>query len=118
MLFRSNYSIIKNSNSNALVSGNSNVGGLVGINNKTIENCYAVGLVTGTGTYVGGLVGENRGVSATVTSSYYDSTTTGQSDTGKGVGETTANMKTQSTFTGWDFTNIWTIETGSYPTLR
>jgi hypothetical protein len=35
----------------------SRIGGLVGINYGTITDCYATGKVTGTGNYVGGLVG-------------------------------------------------------------
>jgi len=41
------------------VSGNINVGGLVGDNGDTISNCYATGSVSGD-TNVGGLVGSNR----------------------------------------------------------
>ena len=93
---------------------NGRVGGLVGLNQKAIENCYAAGQVTGNGTNAGGLVGENEG---TITLSYYDIDTTGQSDTGKGDGKTTAEMKQAATFTGWD-TSIWNITDGSYPTLE
>ena len=102
------------------VEGKVYIGGLVGGNNHNIKNSYAVGKVivtNGADGFIGGLIGRLMG-GGKVTSSYYDSTTTEQTDTGKGVGETTANMKTQSTFVDWDFTNIWTIETGSYPTLR
>jgi len=56
---------------------------------------------------VGGLVGVNSG---TVTSSYYDSETSGQSDTGKGDPKTTAEMKSQTTFVGWDFDEVWGID--------
>jgi hypothetical protein len=95
---------------------NGRVGGLVGLNQKAIENCYAAGQVTGNGTNVGGLVGENNG---TITSSYYDSEKTGQSDTGKGDGKTTVDMMKKTTFSGWDFETIWKIvEDSSYPTLK
>lgn len=90
------------------------VGGLIGMSYKTITNSYAAGLVTGTGTSVGGLVGNNTG---TVIGSYYDSVTTLQSDTGKGDGKTTEDMKKASTFSGWD-TDIWNITNDSYPTLK
>ena len=40
------------------VNGNEYVGGLVGTSNADISNSYSIGAVTGTGDYVGGLVGE------------------------------------------------------------
>ena len=97
------------------------VGGLVGSNYGTISNSYATGSVTGTGNYssVGGLVGYNNS-SSTISNSYYDKQTTGQTDTGKGTGKTTAEMKTKSTYEGWDFEAIWEINSArnnGYPTL-
>ena len=86
------------------VSGVYAVGGLVGYNAGTVNECYAAGDVDGEAGYTGGLIGYNTG---TVTASYYDGGTTGQTDTGKGTKITTAQMQTQSTFTGWDFTNTW-----------
>ncbi|MBW0002242.1 MAG: filamentous hemagglutinin N-terminal domain-containing protein, partial [Hyphomicrobiales bacterium] len=69
-------------------SGSSAVGGLVGNNNtsNTITQSFATGPVLATGsTKVGGLVGSNTG---TVTNSFWDSETTGQT-TGIGSGTTT-----------------------------
>ena len=66
---------------------------------------------------VGGLVGNNYNE---ITSGYYDSETSGQSDEGKGEPKTTAEMKQQSTYTGWDFENIWAIapaKNNGYPYL-
>ena len=40
----------------------------------------------------------------------YDQETSGQSDTGKGEPRTTAEMKTQSTYTDWDFEAVWGID--------
>jgi len=59
-------------------------------------------------------VGQNQGP---ITSSYYNYQTSGQSDNdGRGEPRTTAEMKTQSTFEGWDFGNIWMIDEGNdYP---
>lgn len=51
----------------------------------------------------GGILGRSFG-EGTFTNAFYDSTTTGASDAGNGTGKTTAQMKTESTFTGWDFT--------------
>jgi hypothetical protein len=123
-----NLGTIKNSYSTGSVSGTNQVGvetgGLVGLNDSTaeIDNCYAVGYVTG-GVEVGGLVGSNAGV--TPTACYYDSQTTGQSDTGKGDPRTTNQMKlidtSVTTYSGWDFTTVWGISSGingGYPYLR
>jgi hypothetical protein len=53
--------------------------------------------VTGTGVNVGGLIGELEfGI---ITNSYYDSTTSGMSDEGKGEGLSTEDMQIQANFT-------------------
>jgi hypothetical protein len=63
------------------------------------------------------LVGWNNG--GTTTNSYWDIETSGQSTSDGGTGKTTAEMKTQSTYTNWDFVNIWAIKEGvSYPYLQ
>ncbi|MGE0931115.1 T9SS type A sorting domain-containing protein [Peijinzhouia sedimentorum] len=138
------------------VSAGSNVGGLVGQSNlaTTITNCYSSTTVSGSGTQKGGLsgnllassvitnsysIGQVNGTggglvgsitSSTVTNSFYNSETSGKSDTGKGVPKTTAQLKTLATFTtdidpnDWDFTagtGVWAINpTGyiSYPYLQ
>ncbi|MGD9862569.1 MAG: GLUG motif-containing protein, partial [Pseudodonghicola sp.] len=118
---------ISNSYATGSVTGYFQVAGLVGQNNAgAISNSYAAGVVSGggTGTHTGGLVGFNSG---TVTNSFYDVTTTGQSDTGKGTGLTTAAMKSLATYTGagWSAddtggtSSIWRVYDGSsYPLLR
>lgn len=54
-----------------------------------------------------------------VVNSYYDSSISGQTDTGKGEPRTTEEMKQQATFENWDFDTIWDIEEGvTYPELR
>ncbi len=141
-LVGSNNGNITESFSTASVTGNSYVGGLAGnFSSYTIENSYATGDVVGNNNKIGGLVGSIQsggeikssyaagsvtGVgdvggllgyeySGTVSVSYYDSQTTGQSDTGKGAPKTTQEMQSQSTFEGWDFTNIWNMQEGNYP---
>jgi hypothetical protein len=94
-------------------------GGLIGsFGGLTVTNAYAAGSVATTD-YVGGLIGAIADESSVV-SSYYDTDTTGQSDSGKGVGESSGVMKTQATYTGWNFTSIWGIGgiNGGYPYLR
>jgi hypothetical protein len=108
---------IGNNYSSAVVNGTENVGGLIGQIDAggNITNCYSVGKVNGT-TSVGGLIGINA---ATATSSYYNSETSGQSDTGKGDPKTTAELLLTTTFVGWDFASTWTIvdtETAPYLT--
>ena len=109
------------------VTGTNKVGGLLGGKsyNPAVKECYAVGAVSGT-TAVGGLIGGVVASPSTVTKSYYDTETTGQSDTGKGTGKTTTAMKQQSTFVDWGFQvnpmsvfYTWEINEGvTYPTLH
>ncbi len=90
---------INNSYSRCNVSGAQYIGGLVGYNiNSTITNSYSTGTVGGG--QKGGLCGQSG---ATVTNSYWDTQTSGISTSYGGTGKTTAQMKSQATFTGWDF---------------
>ncbi|MDD4804465.1 MAG: InlB B-repeat-containing protein, partial [Candidatus Pacebacteria bacterium] len=50
------------------------------------------------------------------TSTYWDTQTSGTTTSAKGTGKTTAEMQTQSTFSEWDFTNVWVMN--GYPILR
>lgn len=95
-------------------------GGLVGANYGTVARCYSVGAVTGTAE-VGGLVGVDSGWGGdgTVTASYWNTQTSGQADSAGGAGRTTAQMRQQSTYVGWDFGDVWSIDEGtSYPLLE
>jgi parallel beta-helix repeat protein len=142
----------------------SSMGGLVGINGGTITNCYATGPVNSTD-YAGGLVELNNGTVSnsystgavsgmygdmggligtdyfgSVSNSFWDNETSGQSTSGGGTGKTTENMKNVRTFTDntwsarltspWDFVgnpyydnnnlNIWNISStinNGYPFL-
>ena len=100
-------------------------GGLAGGNTygSTITNCFATGNVVG-GNYTGGLVGYNS--DSTISGSFWDVETTGQSSSAGGEGKTTAQMQSMTTFTdaGWDFVgeegngtdDIWSIHEGiNYP---
>lgn len=97
------------------VNGRNWVGGLLGYNNNgsIVSNSFSLGRVTGTSN-VGGFAGENLG---TITSSYYNKDLALLLDTGKGEPKTTTEMKSQATYVGWDFTDIWSIEE-NYPILK
>ena len=108
------------------VFGTEFVGGLAGTNHDSIINCYANGGVSGT-TYVGGLVGYKID-DATVSTSFWNIETSGQTTSDGGMGKTTAEMQTADTFldAGWDFVgettngteDIWWIFEGQdYPRL-
>jgi autotransporter-associated beta strand protein len=105
-------------------------GGLVGnLVGGSISDSYSTGYLSGAGVSgVGGLVGMSTG---TVSNSYWNETTSGQTTSAGGTGETTAAMMQQTTFcssgtcsggtTGFDFTSgtgAWGIINGSsYPYL-
>jgi hypothetical protein len=106
------------------VSGAENIGGLFGFyfGNPSTENCYSKGLVTSAGTWVGGFGGYDNGTNTLVTSCYWDTETTGQSTSVSGIGKTTTEMRTQTTYIGWDFsTPVWDIDpvlNSGYPYLN
>ncbi len=100
------------------ITGGGNIGGLVGENSGEVLNCYAIGNVKGVGTNVGGLVGKNYD---TVLYSYYDLYNSGQNDTGKGIPKNTTEMQTgipsPSIYTNWS-NDVWTFTpTDKYPWL-
>ena len=83
------------------ISGSgTSVGGLVGeVNGGTVTASYARGEVQGAN-LVGGLVGRRRG-SATVTDSYWDTETSGQGSSARGVGKTTSELRTPAQTDGY-----------------
>lgn len=108
--------ILLDSYSKADIHGLTYVGGAIGSPGGTVKNIYSTGLITVNGTptsNIGGLVGYSNGL---FTSTYWDTQTSGTTTSAKGTGKTTAEMQTQSTFSGWDFTNIWAMN--GYPILR
>jgi len=106
-------------------------GGLVG-EVRSVDNCYSTGVPSASGArlnYIGGFSG--RSGNGTINDSFWDTETSGYATgcgegtpSGNGpTGKTTAQMKTQSTFTdaGWDFTTVWNIDAdynNGYPILR
>lgn len=109
---------VGNSYATGSVNGGTDVGGLVGQVSVggTVTNGYSTGAVTWT-TSGGGLIGLNAG---TVSNSYWNKATSGKSTSAAGTGvDTTALMQTQSTFSGFDFSNTWRIYAGhTYPLLK
>jgi hypothetical protein len=93
-----NKGTITNSYSSGSVSGSSRVGGLVGINKGTITNSYSSGSVTGS-SEVGGLVGSNRD-EGTITNSYSSCSVSGSSQVGGLVGSNYEGTITNSYSSG------------------
>ncbi len=127
-----NYGVVSDCSSTDSVTGTNCVGGLVAKNLDTVDNCYSTGSVTGD-KRVGGLVGANYydGIDryASISSSFWDIETSGQSTSSGGTGKTTAEMKNTATFSDWNIiavTNpdihntiyIWNIvDAQTYPFL-
>lgn len=90
------------------------VGGFSGDNveEATLYNDYSIGSVTGEDR-VGGLVGYGR---EHVSGCYWDISTSHQTVSAGGTGESDAAMRMQSTYQGWDFTQTWMMD--GYPKPR
>jgi hypothetical protein len=95
------------------------VGGLVGRteNASNLARSYSTGIVTSPGSGVGGLVGSDDGGGTLDTNNYWDKDHSTKLASALGTGKTTLEMQTQSTFNTWDFSDIWSISAGQYPTL-
>lgn len=120
-------SVINNCYASGDVNGIEYAGGLVGFSDiyasqgyTEINNSYSIGKVTGG--KVGGLVGfSDDAVRNSILSSYYNQTNTGLNDIDRGTPLEDAAMKLQSSYVGWDYSNIWSIDenvNNGYPTLR
>jgi hypothetical protein len=108
-----------------------NFGGFIGLNRSTVTNCFSTGSVIYTGgsnPTDKGFIGVNTGGS--YSNNFYDSQVSNQTSATGATATTTANMKTQSTFTGagWDFivetdngtNDYWEMNSGfneGYPIL-
>jgi filamentous hemagglutinin family protein len=105
---------IINTYSTGSISGNSKVGGLIGNSYYSqIKNSYSTSLVTGTND-AGGLIGyKNETPYEVVSNSYWDTQKSGQLTSAGGTGKSSAELQQQTTFTDWDFNNVWTIADGS-----
>ena len=118
---------ITNCYSTSTVYGYYYVGGLLGRNQSgSVSQCYSTGWVSGD-QYVGGLVGDTLGYRP-ITSSFWDTETSGRYTSDGGIGATTTEMQTATTFlnASWDFVgeivngpnDVWWIYEGrDYPRL-
>jgi len=113
-----NQGSVSDSYSTGSVTGEWYVGGLVGDNDSmgTVNNSYASGRVIGQ-SFAGGLVGSNWG---TVSNSFWNTETSGMTESDGGAGKTTAEMQDIATFTDatrewldspWDVTGVAAGET-------
>jgi len=100
------------------VIGDEWVGGLAG-GNSSLTNCYAIAVVLGGEGYTGGLMAYGEGNH--VVASFWDLQASRQQSSVGGVGKTTSQMQTISTYRSWregDSAGIWTIDEGNdYPRL-
>ena len=108
------YSSVAVTNQGEYSIASSLIGAYLGGNptNDILTNSYATGLVSGA-SVSGGLVVSKGVVSAPLNceNSYWNSETTGQTSSSScpSGGRTTAQMMQASTYSGFDFTNIWGI---------
>jgi len=101
---------VSNSYSTGSVTGSKQVGGLVGVNYYgNVTRSYSTGSVAGS-TQIGGLVGYNT---ATVSNSFWDMETSGQSDSAGGIGKTTTEMKSVATFSGAGWNTVTVANPGT-----
>jgi hypothetical protein len=123
-----NFGGMSNCCSTGSVTGSWQVGGLVGQKDRgTVSNSYSTGSVIGSW-QVGGLMGMNYG---SVSDSFWDIQTSGQTTSAGGTGKTTAQMQEIVTFSdaGWNIiavanpstrepSYIWNVVDGqTYPFL-
>jgi len=98
--------------------GSQNAWGSSPIYSSTVQKCYSIGSVTGVDKPGYGFFGHQHSACKD-TLNYWDMNASGQDSTiGNAEGKTTTEMQTEATFVGWDFTNVWEITPGNYPTLR
>jgi mucin-19 len=124
---------ISYSYSQCSVEGESFIGGLIGDTEKVGEygtksyflQCYSTGRVSGSGTNIGGLLGNNA--LGSIVRCMWDTESSGQTSSAAGIGFTTQQMQDPNTYRPyfWDFIGpsdgpheVWDIpEVGGYPVL-
>ena len=103
------------------------VGGVVGSLNGTLTCTYNLGKLSVLECdmqHMGALVGQGR-TNSCITNSYYDNRealpSMGNNSTAGGTACTPAEMKKQSTYAGFDFTDVWSMDPDAaypYPVLQ
>ena len=91
-----------------------------------LQNNYSTGKVIFTGVSVNptdrGFLGDNVFFGVIGSDNFWDKESseqlTSQGPNDKIIGKTTAQMVDQNTYTDWNFTDVWQIQAGCYPTLR
>ena len=97
------------------LTGSGTAGGFCGYNYQSgaIENSYAACALTSSGTKGGFCAGADA--TGTATGCYWDADVSALATSSGGRGRTTVQMQIQSTFTGWDFSSLWSMS--GYPVL-
>ncbi len=99
---------IRNCYATGSVSGTNNIGGFCGLTKEgTHYTCFSIGSVLGKGENIGGFCGLRY--FEIIFNCFWDTQTSGLTNSSGGIGKITAEMKDQSTFTdaAWDFTGVW-----------
>lgn len=126
---------IENCFSSMVLTGKSKIGGIVygAENSAVVENCYYTGSITSTEGKASGLIA--GGSNLTITNCYWSNecemNVDGLPASKRGVGTdisedpttglTLTEMRTKTSYAGWDFDTIWAIDTnknGGLPYLR
>jgi len=113
--------VVQHSYNAGRVTGRAAAGGLAGelLGGAELIQCYSSGSVDGTGISLGGLVGALGPGGGKAADSYWDVWNSGRKSSVVGVGKVVVEMQQSSTYTGWDFDNVWGINNGAgYPWLR
>ena len=109
-LVGANTGTVSNTYSTGNVTSDSGAGGLIANNSGTVSNSYSTGSVSAN-QYVGGLVGYSE--EGTVSSSFWDTESSGQSTSGGGTGKATTDMKSIATFSGAGWNIIAVADVGT-----
>ena len=111
---------ISSSYATGAVSGSSSIGGLVGqrLDGNSISSSYATGAVSGTSN-IGGLVGHQNIALGSISSNYWDTTTTMRNSSGVAIGSatglTTAEMQATTGTYPSNLGNCFKLTSGKYP---
>ncbi len=97
-----------------------NMSGFVAYNyNGTIAKCYSAGAMSGDSKYADGFcIGDGDYNDSLITNCFWNEELSGQVTSSSATGKTTAEMKTQSTYTEWEFPAVWYMPTNNYPALQ